>query len=388
VPGLGRLFVVRDVTRETEVDRMKTEFISTVSHELRTPLTSIRGYVELLLDGDVGEISADQREFLELVAKSTVRLANLINDLLDVEKIESGRISMRREPVGLTEVLDQVVRTFQVTAAERGLGLHLAVEGPLAPVAGDADRLNQVFTNLISNAIKYTKQGDVRVSARCAGGEVQIAVADSGIGIAREHMPNLFGRFYRVDNQYTREVGGTGLGLAITKAIVERHGGRVEVDSAPGAGSTFTVRLPALAPEEGATPQQVSAPTPEGDGDQRRLVLIVEDEPDVARLIASHMARYNLRTAIASTGPEGLRLAKVCRPDLITLDVMLPHMDGWEVLTHLKHDPATAAIPVLVLSILEEADQALQLGADAYLSKPIDSQKLSQAIEHIPHLTN
>lgn len=244
---LGRLFVQRDVTRETEVDRMKTEFISTVSHELRTPLTAIRGYVDLILDGDVGEISEEQREFLGLVSGSTVRLADLINDLLDVEKIEHGGMSMRREAVNLAPLLEQVVKTFRVTAADAGLGLSLTVPDSLPQVFGDADRLTQVMTNLLSNAIKYTKAGEVRLTAGVQGSDLVMAVADTGIGIAPEHLPNLFGKFYRVDNQYTREVGGTGLGLAITKAIVERHSGRVEVESTVGQGSTFTVRLPILA---------------------------------------------------------------------------------------------------------------------------------------------
>ena len=244
---LGRLFVLRDITRESEVDRMKTEFISTVSHELRTPLTAIRGYVELMLDGDVGEVTGEQQELLELVQHSTVRLSNLINDLLDVEKIEQGRMSMQQEPVDVGPLLDQVVRTFRITADEKGLDLNLQITSPLRPVAADQDRLMQVFSNLVSNAIKYTKEGFVTVSAHVEGPHLVVTVSDTGIGIASDHIPNLFGKFYRVDNQYTREVGGTGLGLAITQAIVERHGGRITVTSEPGKGSSFTVTLLTIA---------------------------------------------------------------------------------------------------------------------------------------------
>jgi PAS domain S-box-containing protein len=243
---LGRLFVYRDVTQETEIDKMKTEFISTVSHELRTPLTAIRGYVDLIREGDAGPISDEQREFLELVSGSTVRLANLINDLLDVEKIEQGRIEMRRETVGIGALLQLTVDTFWVNAAEKGLTCELAVEQPLPPVSGDSDRLAQVFSNLLSNAVKYTKRGGIRVRARATGaGQLEVSVSDTGIGIGEENLPNLFTKFFRVDNQYTREVDGTGLGLAITRSLVERHGGHMAVESVLGKGSVFTVTLPA-----------------------------------------------------------------------------------------------------------------------------------------------
>ncbi|MDF2626763.1 MAG: two-component sensor histidine kinase [Symbiobacteriaceae bacterium] len=242
---LGSLFVLRDVTREAEIDRMKTEFISTVSHELRTPLTAIRGYVDLILDGDVGPISDEQREFLDLVSRSTVRLANLINDLLDVEKIEQGRIHIRQEEVNAAALLRDVVETFRVSAADKGLTCDVTVEGALPPVYGDPDRITQVFSNLLSNAVKYTKAGGITIRAAADADRLTFTFADTGIGVAPDHLPSLFEKFYRVDNQYTREVGGTGLGLAITKAIVEHHGGTIEVQSEVGTGTTFVVTLPA-----------------------------------------------------------------------------------------------------------------------------------------------
>lgn len=240
----GRLFVIRDVTRETEVDRMKSEFISTVSHELRTPLTSIRGYVDLVLDGDAGPVTDEQREFLQLVSISTVRLSNLINDLLDVERIETGRIEMRRAPLDVGGILQYVTRSFQVTAQDKGLRLYLEIDGSLPTIESDGDRVTQVFMNLVSNALKYTREGEVRLRAMHERSNLVVAVSDTGIGIAKEHLPRLFNRFFRVDSEQTRRVSGAGLGLAITKAILGRLGGSIEVQSEPGKGSTFTVLLP------------------------------------------------------------------------------------------------------------------------------------------------
>lgn len=377
---IGRLFVLRDVSRETEIDRMKTEFISTVSHELRTPLTSIRGFVDLILDGDVGPVPDEQREFLQLVSRNTVRLSNLINDLLDVEKIENSRIEMRKELVDVAVTLEHVTRTFQVVAQEKGLDLNLQIDGPMPYIAGDADRITQIFTNLLSNAVKYTKQGSIAVHARQEGQEIAVSVTDTGIGIGPDHLPNLFAKFYRVDTQYTREVGGAGLGLAITRAIAERHGGRIEVSSTAGEGSTFTVRLPAR-PPVGTAPDQAAKPIVlQREG---KLVLIVEDEADVARLIAQHLGRHGLQTVIAPTGQDGLQQAHDLKPDLITLDVMLPGMDGWEVISHLKRDPATREIPVVFLSILEETEKGIRMGADAYLTKPIDPQALGSTVDRL-----
>jgi signal transduction histidine kinase len=242
----ARILVFRDATKEAEADRVKTEFISTVSHELRTPLTSVRGYVDLILGGDAGAVGEQQREFLGIVARNTERLSALINDLLDVEKLHAGKIALRREPVDLTAVLASVLDTFRVTAQQKDLALEAAIE-PVPAIQGDADRLTQVFANLVSNAVKYTNEGRVLVRAFRLGEEVKVEVRDTGIGLTPEERGRIFEKFFRADNKYTRAVGGTGLGLAIVKAIVERHGARIEVASEPEKGSSFTVSFPAPA---------------------------------------------------------------------------------------------------------------------------------------------
>lgn len=242
---LGRLYVFRDVTREREVDRMKTEFVSLVSHELRTPLTSIKGFTDLILDGDAGDITDEQREYLGTVKKNADRLVALINDLLDISRIESGRIQIDKQPVSLKEIVDLVVATLAPQIQQKSQTLTVTVDAGLPPMACDRDRIIQVVTNLLSNAHKYTPYGGaLYVAATREGDFVRVAVTDNGSGISLEDQKKLFTKFYRVDSSLTRQVGGTGLGLSIVKSIVELHGGRVAVESEIGKGSTFSFTVP------------------------------------------------------------------------------------------------------------------------------------------------
>lgn len=235
--------IVRDVSAEKEVDQMKTEFISTVSHELRTPLTSIRGYVDMILDGDTGEINDDQRKFLKIVDRNTERLSDLINDLLDVEKIESGKIKFARTTVDMEHVLNEAVDTFRIAAEEKGLRFDIGIE-KVPKIIGDNDRLIQVFSNLLSNSIKYTQEGGITLKVHAEGNEVHISITDTGIGISKRDLPKLFTKFFRADTTYTREVGGTGLGLSIVKAILDAHNGTIKFTSKLGAGTSVDITLP------------------------------------------------------------------------------------------------------------------------------------------------
>lgn len=244
---IGRLNVIRDVSQEASVDRMKSEFLSTVSHELRTPLTSIRGYAELLLEEDLGPVPPEQKECLSVIRENSLHLSGLISDLLEIEKLQQGKVQLHLSVVDLNAVLYRSIRSAEPLARQKGL--TLTREGaPLPPIRGDEGRLVQVMDNLISNGIKYTKEGGVTISTRSRGDMVEIQVTDTGIGISPEGLEKLFTRFYRVDNAYTREVGGVGLGLVITKELIERHGGQITVASEVGTGTTFTVRLPVEGP--------------------------------------------------------------------------------------------------------------------------------------------
>jgi len=242
---IGGVESFSDITQEKEMERMKMEFVSTVSHEIRTPLTSIKGCADLLLSGDTGTINEEQEEFLKIIIDSADRLTKLINDLLDMQKIESGRLEFKFERVRLDEVLRATAKAFQITAERKGLSFEAEIEEGIV-VRADRDRLAQAFANLLSNAVKYTQEGVVRVRARRADRKAVVEIEDTGIGMSAEEGSQLFKKFFRADNPYTREAGGTGLGLSIVKAIIERHGGEISVESGPGVGSTFTVTLPLL----------------------------------------------------------------------------------------------------------------------------------------------
>jgi PAS domain S-box-containing protein len=240
---IGASTIARDITDRKHLEQMKDEFVSTVSHELRTPLTAIKGFIELVADGDAGPLSEAQREFLQIASRNTDRLGNLINDLLDVNRIESQQFEIRCATTDLGLVLEDVVATFRPLAEAKGLEFRSHID-PLPHLQGDGPRLVQVFSNLVSNAIKYTPQGEVGLRARRAQAGIEVVVHDSGIGLSREEQSQLFTKFFRGRNPVVSDTGGTGLGLVIAKAIIERHKGRIEVASVPGEGTHFRVLLP------------------------------------------------------------------------------------------------------------------------------------------------
>jgi PAS domain S-box-containing protein len=243
---IGASTIARDITDRKHLEQLKDEFVSTVSHELRTPLTAIKGFIELVADGDAGPLSEAQREFLQIASRNTDRLGNLINDLLDVNRIESQQFEIRSESTDLRAVLEDVVATFRPLAQAKGLEFRSHID-PLPQLLGDSQRLVQVFSNLISNAIKYTLQGEVGLRARRAQAGIEVVVHDSGIGLSHEEQAQLFTKFFRARNRVVADTGGTGLGLVIAKAIIERHKGRIEVASVPGEGTHFRVVLPVQA---------------------------------------------------------------------------------------------------------------------------------------------
>ena len=252
--ALGRLFAFRDVTQERAAERVKDQFISLVSHELRTPLTSIKGYVELLLDDEEGQLSAEQRDFLGIIKHNADREVALVNDLLDLSRLEEGKFRIALAPTALRPLLETAATSLRPAIEAKGQALLLDLPDGLPMLLGDAVRLGQVFTNLLSNAHKYTPAGGrITVRAACEAGAARVEVADTGVGLSTEEQARLFTKFFRAANAATRAVGGTGLGLTITRALVELHGGTIAVESAPGRGSTFRVTLP-------ATPEAVPAP--------------------------------------------------------------------------------------------------------------------------------
>ena len=372
---LGRLYVFRDVTREREVDRMKSEFVSLVSHELRTPLTSIKGYIDLLMDGDAGELNEEQQEFLEIAKNNADRLVALINELLDVSRIESGKIELHRTALDLAGLISEVAQSLRPQIEAKGQHLILELNETLPTVLGDADRVTQILTNLLSNAYKYTPSvGTITVVVQAAEKDcVRVDVRDTGIGLSTEEQAKLFTKFFRARNRTTQEVGGTGLGLTITRSLVEMHGGVITVSSTPGEGSTFSFTLP-------TTRERAESGTSSTIAQSGGRILVVDDERDIANLIRRYLEHARYQVLIAHNAAETLSIAKTEHPDLITLDIMLPDADGFTVLEWLKSDPATATIPVVLLSMMDDVGRGKLLGAVDYLRKPIQERVL---LEHV-----
>ncbi len=380
---LGRLFVFRDVTKEREVDRMKTEFVSLVSHELRTPLTSIKGYTELVLDGDAGEIDEEVEEYLGIVYKNAERLVALVNDLLDISRIESGRVQLNIEPVDLNEIVETVTATMQHSIQDKQQILEVQIDPAATGVMGDKSKLIQVLTNYVSNAYKYTQPGGhIRILINQQGDFASVSVSDDGFGISPEDQEHLFTRFYRVDNSMTREVGGTGLGLSIVKQLIGVMGGEVGVESKLGKGSNFWFTVPL---ESKTEPSQFKdIPTQSGistEGTQANI-LIVEDDLDTANLIKHHLEKAGHKVRIALSAEDALKEISREIPDLITLDIVLPGMQGDEFAKKLHGDPSTQDIPILILSVYADDPSRMQFGT-YLLPKPIPQEELISAVNRM-----
>jgi len=376
---LGVVSVFRDVTAEIEADRAKSDFVSTVSHELRTPMTSIVGYVDLLLNGAVGALTEPQLTFLRRVKSNADRLTTLVNDLLDISRIDQGRVELTYAPVAVSDVVRQVLDLMQPRIEEKRQRITVSIPDSAPKVYGDEGRLVQILTNLVSNAYKYTPiGGSVAIYAYVQQEMMHIAVADTGIGIAPENQRRIFERFYRVeDDPAVYEVWGTGLGLAIALSLIQMHGGDLWLESVVGKGSIFTFSIP-LAPGQ-PTQDCGTAPEPLIAGRQH-IVLVVEDDRDVAEMLRVTLEEESLEVLVATSGGEALRMARDRLPDLISLDIRLPDLDGWEVVQLLKRDPETADIPIVVVSVVPERERGMALGAFDYLPKPIDAQDLLSAV--------
>ncbi len=375
---IGCMSMLRDVTAAREIAIMKNEFVSMVSHELRTPLTSIKGYVDLIVEGSAGEINETQREFLEIVQENSDRLVSLINDLLDISRIESGRVHLKVEPLDVEDIVRGVAETFKTFADRSGVQVSSRVDPDLPKAAGDRDRVGQVLMNFVSNAIKYSPGGgSVRIEARRDGEFAVVEVVDTGIGIAAEDQEKLFSKFFRVDSSLTREIGGTGLGLSICKSVVELLGGEVGVRSEEGVGSTFYFTIP-LAREDLVRTPEFRGPIEAGG-----RVLVVDSNPEVARLVATMLIQRGYSVNTANSAREAFELAVDTLPDVIALDVLLEDMDGFDLLQRLKGEERTRSIPVLVLSIVCDEGKSLHLGAADYLEKPVDQDRLVSVVSSL-----
>jgi len=358
-----------------EANRHKSVFLANMSHELRTPLNAIIGFSELLTDAREGQFDdATRKRFLSQILTSGKHLLGLINDILDLSKVEAGQMELRLSLVSVAEVVDQVTKTVEPLVAKKNITMLAKVDGA-GDLLADGGKLRQMLLNLVSNAIKFTPEdGTVTIAALRTKSTVEVSVTDTGIGIAEADLKQIFHEFHQVDPGPGRRHEGTGLGLALTKRFAMLHGGDVRVTSHVDKGSIFTLVLPIHAR---VTPpaEHARAGSMNGHGDGP-LVLVVEDDPAAAELLTRQLANAGYRTEVAKTGSQALERARQLKPAAITLDIIMPELDGWEVITRLKSDEATSSIPIVVVSVVDNPELGMALGAIDYFVKPVNSSAL------------
>ena len=375
----GFVALAQDITERKQVEQIKNEFVSIVSHELRTPLTSIRGALGLLEGGVLGELPEQAREMITIARTNSDRLIRLINEILDLEKIEAGKIELAVSQVDAEELVRAALEGIAGFAAEASIELRAQV-AERAALVGDRDRLLQVLTNLLSNAIKFSPpQGVVSVRVETRGANLRFSIADSGPGIPEHQRSLLFRKFQQLDSSDTRRKGGTGLGLAITKAIVEQHRGRIWVESEPGKGAVFLFEIPRRAAASHTSPAGLVAQV-------RRRVLVIEDDPDLRAVVLQTLVSAGFQAQAAASLAGARALLAQSKPDAILLDIGLPDGTGLELLEELRASPDTADIPVLVTSgkAIEEtgltsAQVTRPLVVD-WLQKPFQQEALVGAL--------
>ncbi|KRE64891.1 ATP-binding protein [Paenibacillus sp. Soil750] len=370
---IGTVFVHRDMTKQAEVDQLKSEFVSTVSHELRTPLSSVLGFAERLLTKEMSP--EKQQKYLKTIHQETVRLTALINDFLDVQRMESGKSTHQKNPVDLFEVLNGVFTLQQGSSTKHDFNVHI----PIIPyvISGDQDNLTQLFMNLVSNAVKYSPEGG-RITAKLyhVGNQALVDITDEGLGIPEEAIPKLFTKFYRIDNSDRRAIGGTGLGLAIVKGIVEAHGGEISVTSKLGEGSTFRVSFPLISmPEITNGEELLTAAADEFTG---KTVVLIEDDVSLTELLTEELTEKGFRVINYTTGEQALKDMPMKKPDAVIVDIMLNNsIDGWQIINLIKEDPALHDLPIFISSALDETEKGKEIGANMYFVKPYPPSQLS-----------
>lgn len=367
-----------------DANQAKSQFLANMSHELRTPLNAVILYSELLQE-EAEELGATTLiQDLEKIRGAGKHLLSLINDVLDLSKIEAEKIELHPECFAVTQMVNEVIATVEPLAKKRGNQLRVECAPDVSEMNSDLTRTRQCLFNLLSNACKFTENGTVSLDVvreqREGRDWLRFRVSDTGIGMTPEQMQKLFQPFTQVDASTTRKFGGTGLGLTITKRFCELMGGLIDVDSTLGKGSSFTLDLPARLPEQ--TPAITSTPTQLSTGpSDAPLVLVIDDDPRAREHIQQMLAEEGFRVATAASGTEGLRLARELHPLVITLDVIMPHLDGWSVLASLKSDPDLADIPVIMLSAAHNEDLGYALGAAEYLVKPLEEERVVAVVK-------
>ncbi len=408
---LGTVILIRDITAEKEVDRMKTDFISTVSHELRTPLTSVLGFAKLiqkkleesifpLIQTDDKKVNRSIRqvtENIEIIVSEGTRLTKLINEVLDVAKIEAGQMQWNMQPLAITEVIDRAFSATSSLFGQKGLTPVQDIQPNLPEVNGDKDRLIQVVINLISNAVKFTDRGSVTCRVTQNDQSVIVSIIDQGVGISESDQPKVFEKFKQVGDTLTDKPQGTGLGLPISKEIIIHHGGKIWVESEVGKGSTFSFTLP-ISFERDQIPainfdilieqlkKRVASEKQLQSNSQIALdspknILVIDDDASIRKLLRQELEVKGYIVREAGNGQEAIAKVRESRPDLITLDIVMEGISGYDVAAILKSDPATLDIPIIIVSVLDDKNKGRHLGIDSYVTKPLDMVLLMREVE-------
>ncbi len=374
---------ILQVNRQLEKsNRYKSEFLANMSHELRTPLNAILGFSEILLDITMNLTSGERTEFLRNIHSSGQHLLGLINDILDLAKVEAGKMELHPEPLQVVEALHEVTSILEPMARQQGL--QLTTVGTAEPVQADRSKFKQVLYNLLSNAVKFTPApGKITVVIKDTADQLVVSVHDTGIGMKPEDLPKLFREFEQIDGSYTRRYQGTGLGLALCRRFVEMHGGRIWAESQFGAGSTFTFTLPR---EPRPVTEAVTPALPEEPGLETMdlpLALIVEDDPNSSQRLTGEVQGAGYRVAHALDGEEAVRKAMEILPDLVVMETVLPKRDGWQVLQELRSRAATADVPVLICSVTRNDELMQRFSVSAYVAKPWATKTLQDELRRL-----
>jgi signal transduction histidine kinase/DNA-binding response OmpR family regulator/HAMP domain-containing protein len=374
-PEAGVVWTLRDITERARLEQAKSDFVATASHELRSPLTSIKGFMELLEATSAENLTDRQNEFIRIVLQSTDRLVDLVNDLLDLARIESGHFQIDARACDLRAAVAEVATLMQPRLEGKRQQLHVDIREPRPPALADPARVRQIITNLVTNAHLYTDEGGtITLVLEGDARRTRISVADSGRGMSDEDVGRVFDRFYRGSSD-ERKAPGTGLGLAIVKSLVDLHGGSIDVQSQPGRGTTFTVSLPAAPGTAVTGGSEAIAP---GSAHVSRRVLIVDDEPAVAALIAAQLWPLGVQAVQAHSGSEALKSLHDGHFDAMTLDILMPDMDGFEVLKEVRTDPKLRNLPVIFVSV---SSRLAELQGEWAISKPIDRRRLIDVLD-------